>query len=400
MLPRSLLLTTLLGLVVCRAQAQQPITRQQAIDAALARGPRVAVAAADTSLAGAQLSIAHAWQNPTVTGEYTQSPPQRHLTFEVPLDFPWLRSARVGAARLAASASRYRFEGERASARFDAEVAYTRALAARGHADIGRRSALESDTLLRITVVRRDAGDASDLDVQLATVSAGQLFNDAQRDSLDALGLVLELQAIMGLPADHPSVMLADSLSLPAESPLATGGPTLAVAAARADLDAEERNLSFESRSRLPVPSLIAGFETGDPNGSGGGVLLPTIGVSLPLPLLNQNRGPIGVARANRDRAQARLAVAERESMVQIARALRERGGAVERATRAAQLVQSANRITAMSRTAYVEGAAGLASVLEAQRNARDVLGRYIDDLATANLADAALRLAAAEQMP
>ena len=392
-------LTAIHGLVVFAAQAQQPVTRQQAIEAARARGPRVTVAAADTSLARAQLAIARAFQNPTVTGEYTKSPPQRHLTIDLPLDFPWLRAARTGAARLAASAGRYRFAGERAGARFDADVAYTRALAAQGHADITRRSALDADTLLRMSVVRRDAGDASELDVQLATVSAGQLFNDAQRDSVEAIGLLLEIQAIMGLPADRVTIALADSLVLPDDSIVTPGGPTLAVAAARADLAAQERTLSLESRSLLPAPSLLAGVETGDPGGTEG-ELLPLIGVSISLPLLNRNRGPIAAARANRDRAQAKLAVAEQESIGQIARAMRERRAAVERATRAAQLVESANRITAMSRTAYVEGAAGLASVLETQRNARETLGRYIDDLAAANLADAALRLATTTETP
>jgi len=49
-----------------------------------------------------------------------------------------------------------------------------------------------------------------------------------------------------------------------------------------------------------------------------------------------------------------------------------------------------------MSLQAYGEGAVALASVLEAQRNAREALGRYIDDLAAADAAAAATRLVAA----
>ena len=56
-------------------------------------------------------------------------------------------------------------------------------------------------------------------------------------------------------------------------------------------------------------------------------------------------------------------------------------------------LVESANRIAAMSLAAYREGAQGLAAVLEAQRNARDILSQYIDDLADAWIATATLRL-------
>ena len=53
-----------------------------------------------------------------------------------------------------------------------------------------------------------------------------------------------------------------------------------------------------------------------------------------------------------------------------------------------------------MSRTAYVEGASGLPAVLEAQRNAREALARYIDDLAAANLAAAAVHLYTASVAP
>jgi cobalt-zinc-cadmium efflux system outer membrane protein len=378
---------------------ERAITRREAIDSAVARGPRVSVAVADTSVARAELSIARSIQNPTFLAEYTRSVPQQHFTVDLPLDLPWLRSARISAAQSAAGASRYRFAFERAGAAFDADVAYTRALAAQAHAELSRRSAVEADTLLRMTALRRDAGDASELDVQLATVSAGQQINDALRDSIDAVASVLELQVVMGLPADQIRVTLADSLGLPDRTAAPSVGTTLNVAAAQADLAAQERTVALEQRAFFPAPSITAGFENRDPTGAESGIL-PVFGISIPLPLFNQNRGPIAVARANRDRAVAKLAVARRESGEQIARAERERAAAFVRATRGRDLVENANRVTAMSRIAYVEGAAGLATVIESRRTAREALGRFIDDVAAANLADAALRLATAVETP
>jgi len=46
-----------------------------------------------------------------------------------------------------------------------------------------------------------------------------------------------------------------------------------------------------------------------------------------------------------------------------------------------------------MSLTAYREGQSSLPNVLEAQRNARDILGQYVDDLAEAWIASAELRV-------
>ncbi|HJP59744.1 MAG TPA: TolC family protein, partial [Gemmatimonadaceae bacterium] len=127
-----------------------------------------------------------------------------------------------------------------------------------------------------------------------------------------------------------------------------------------------------------------------DPSESG---LLPTVGVSIPLPILNRNRGAIAQAEAERARARAELELARLETRTAIARAQRQRTVALERIRRDQQLVESANRIVAMSLTAYREGAQGLPAVLEAQRNARDILSQYIDDVAEAWIASAVVRL-------
>ena len=66
--------------------------------------------------------------------------------------------------------------------RFDVEVAYTLALAAQERARVSRRTADDADSLLMMARARRDAGDASELDVLLATMAAGQLANSALSD--------------------------------------------------------------------------------------------------------------------------------------------------------------------------------------------------------------------------
>jgi outer membrane protein TolC len=109
--------------------------------------------------------------------------------------------------------------------------------------------------------------------------------------------------------------------------------------------------------------------------------------------LLDRNRGPIAQAKAERERAAAELTLARVESETSVARARRERAIALARATRDRALIASADRVAAMSLRGYQEGALTLPNVLEAQRAARDVLGQYIDDLAAAWNASAALRV-------
>src|SRR5437870_12553181 len=186
---------------------QQPVTRADAAAAALIRGARVALGRADTAAALGAVRTARAFPNPTVSGSYTKDTPNYHAVGELPLDLPWLRGARIGAAESARDAARYRFAFERAAIRFDVDTTYTRSLAAALLARLSRRTALDADSLLRIAEVRRDVGELGELDVRLAAVTAGQLTNAAADDSLAALEKLLSLQLQMGLTGDQPAIL-------------------------------------------------------------------------------------------------------------------------------------------------------------------------------------------------
>jgi cobalt-zinc-cadmium efflux system outer membrane protein len=149
--------------------------------------------------------------------------------------------------------------------------------------------------------------------------------------------------------------------------------------------------LSFAHGSRF-APSIEFGFDKGDPASSTPDQVLPVIGFSLPVPLFNWGGGEITRAAAERDRASAELELTRRETDAAVSRARRELVAARERVRRSAALVTSATRVAAMSLQAYSEGAVAVATVLEAQRNAREILAGYIDDLAAADAAARTLR--------
>ena len=381
---RALLLLTML---VPAVSAQQPVTRADAVAAALARGARIVIGRADTSAALGEARAARAFPNPTFSGSYTKDTPNYHALADLPLDMPWLRSPRIGAAEAARDAARYRFAFERAAIRFDVDTTYTRSLAAALHARLSRRTAEDADSLLRIAEVRREVGDVSELDVRLAAVNAGQLANTALDDSLAALNVLLSLQLQMGLSGDTAAITLRDTLAVPDDSTFpSSSGELLPVAAAAASLRSAERAVSFAHGSRF-APSIEIGFERGDPASATPDQLLPVIGFSLPVPLFNWGSGEITRATAERDRAHAELELTRRETDAAVSRARRELVAARERVRRSAALVTSATRVAAMSLQAYGEGAVAVANVLEAQRNVREILARYIDDLAAADTA-------------
>jgi cobalt-zinc-cadmium efflux system outer membrane protein len=207
----------------------------------------------------------------------------------------------------------------------------------------------------------------------------------------------------MGLSGAAPAIALADSLEMPASSPgaNATGNPNesasatgtpLSVASAEAAARAAELGVLLGHRQRFGAPSLTFGFDQHDPGGQGNGIL-PMVGISVPLPILNRNEAAVQLAEAQRDRAQGELALARLESSAALARARRELASALVRATRSGQQVAVANRVAAMSLLAYREGAAALPSALEAQRTAREALTTYVNDLAAAHNAASLSRL-------
>lgn len=391
-------------LVVCGlpVRAQRPVTRAEAVRIALSGGARLALARADSAAARARVLTARALPNPSLAASYSKSAPQKHVALEIPFDTPWSRGPRIRAATALGRAARLRMLSERAAAFVEVDTTYTQALAAESRFQLSRQTARDADSLRSMTQSRRDAGDASDLDVDLATVTAGQQWNIASTDSLNFMSTMLTLQTLMGLSADSGAIVLTDSLRLEAadtaltppaglDDPVAgglpaSGSPSISplgtpnVVAAEASFQAAELALTRERRSVISFPSLSVGVEFGDPDAPG---LLPTFGVVLPLPLLNRNQGPIAEASAERDRALAELSVARLEARQRLVEALREREVLRLRVARDADLVVRAQRVASRSLTAYREGASALPAVLESRRSARDVLGQYIDDLAS-----------------
>ena len=371
------------------------MTRMAAVASAIAHGGRLRLAIADTAAAFAQWRVARVFENPILTAEYSKSAPQYHLTLDLPFDYPWLRSTRIAAADASRDAARFRYAFERAAVALDADTTYTRALAALEKLRLSRRNAIDADSLRRIAIARRDAGDASELDVELATVTAGQQANAAAADSLTLISTLLDLQTVIGvsLPAPTaPTIVLTDSLVAPADSIVARTGEPLPIAAANAALKSASLAVRLQRRSLFAATSLTTGFETHDPSGDETGIL-PVIGLAIPFPLFNRNGAQVAVAQAEASRAQAERDVAILETRAAIARTEREREIALANVARDQTLVASANRVATLSLTAYREGAAPLATAIEAQRNAREILAQYIDDLAAAWIATAALRV-------
>ena len=178
--------------------AQRTITRAEAIRIALDHSARAAALASDTVAADAQLRAARAYPNPTFTAGYSKSVPQNHFTVEIPVELPTVRRARTRAAAATRASIHNAFLADRVVLELDVDTMYTRAALALHHLDASNATALDARQLWQLSEARRTAGDASDLDVELARVNAEQLASVASGDTAAATDAMLELQAAMG----------------------------------------------------------------------------------------------------------------------------------------------------------------------------------------------------------
>jgi len=380
-------------------EAQQPLSRSEAIQTALGKSVLVTAISADTLAASARLRSAREYPNPSLTMSYSKDAPQNHFSFDIPLDLPGIRGPRVRAAEAARTSARFGFLAGRAAIELNVDTMYTTAQGAGLRAALSHEIALDAAKLLSDTRARRDAGDASDLDVNLAEVSAEQAANVANADSLEAIDTRLELQAAMGLRGDTIMVTLRDSLTAPdygrvgvLSGPAPTPASTPAVAAASAAVTSAQQTLLFQRRSVFGVPSIQLGADAKDPTGAEKG-LLPTVGIALPIPFFNRNGGAIAAAHAEVARAQAELTIAQLNAATELARAYRTRTVAESRVARDRTIMDAATRNVSMAERAYTAGELALGSILETRRAQYDAQAQYVTDLVSANVAAALVRV-------
>jgi cobalt-zinc-cadmium efflux system outer membrane protein len=309
------------------------------------------------------------------------------------------RSNRRASADAGIAAAGGRFED--AARLLDASVvkAYVAAAVAARSAALTRASAASFARTVTLAREREAAGDISAAERAQVEIAAGKLLADAAQADLGAANARRSLAALL----NRPSVALAedlDALAAGGEEP-GPAGDDGGILAKRPDLlalDAAVRradaDLALQKAFRVPDPTLQVQYEREPPdqrNTFG-------FGVSFPLPLFNRNAGAIRAASvaaesARRDLARGRVRTeqdlaATREAL-EIAR---ERAGRL-----AGELVPKATSVRDTVRYAYEQGGASLLELLEAERNANDLLvaaAAAQGDLAAARADYRAARLA------
>ena len=390
-----------------QSAAAAPLTLEEAYRIAASANPALLSARAQLSAVQGQLAEARAplWNNPSLSLESSRSripiPGESFSAWQAGVSQTFEIAGQQGWRRQAAQADIAAYEATiahtRALLRAEVEQAFVQVLA------LQERAAIERDTVAIVEQAadtvrrRREAGQVSRLDDNLARVEADRARNQlVQLDEQLTLARA-QLAALLQLPpAELPEVAgelerragytLEDLLDVSSRRPQL-------IALARREEGARSR-LAFERAARYP--DLTLGIFTGRTGPPELRENVVGLGVSLPLPLFRRNQAGIGRATTELTQAQIEQRAVQRDVAAEV-RAQWQRVGQLEaRARRLREQVLPAledNR--RLSQTALREGEIGIAELLLVNRQVAETRRDLLDAQTALRQARIALERAA-----
>jgi outer membrane protein, heavy metal efflux system len=321
------------------------------------------------------------------------------------------RGLRREAARQMAEAARARLEGARLRLAFEVHSAYLRAAAS--EADLSAL-AETTDVFRRVEESGRSRlaeGDISRFDQSRLQIERARYETLLARARLALAGASRELTLLiapdsvgsrtMVLPSERLGELAAVAPVADPETALLEAAGRADVRAAEAEVEAAEAALTLQRRLRVPDVTLSGGYKH-QADGYRGAV----VGVSVPLPLWDRNRGGVAEAEANLAAARTRREMAFRGAEGEIRRTWEARRSLEERMRVIGEtLLPESAGLLETARLAYAEGEMTLVELLDAAdayRGAREsvtaLLAEYLN--ATYEMERATGRLLATPTAP
>ena len=380
------------------------MTLREVFDSARSNSPVLGAAKARVRAARGGLSSARTWSNPIVSFEsqqmseqapgVTTSQRETMTTAMLPLEPLYQRGPRIKRAQALIRAGEADVLTQRQQLAVDVAGVFYQVALAQVNVAATRSLAQWLDTVVTYNSVRVREGVTAEADLIRSELERDHVLNDLAMAESDLARAQADLQTFVG--GRSQGVLLVDIDSLPlntARTALADRVTRPEVEAARERMVASEAGTSAERRRFLRELGAMVGTK----NAAGTRSLIA--GFTIPFPLLDQNRGSITAARAEREVAQSELEQEKRNADADLvgagsaARILSQRV-ATFGSGRAGYLARAedARRIAL---GAYREGGTSLLQVIDAARAWKEARNSYFETLFAQHLA--VIRLMVAE---
>lgn len=397
------------------ADQPSPLSLDQAQSIALQKNWDQLAADLDVAIANAQRDTAREYPNPTLSassahiathggnqtalgGSLWDRSYDTIVSFSQPLEVGGKRGYRYASSEANYEAVLATRADLRRNFIVSVVQSYVSAALAQEIENLTNDSAAHLEKEAELARVRFQSGDIAESDLSQIEIAAQQFKLQAGTARANALASKLQLSFLLGREKPEQDFILADELDRLAERP----APEIPVAeVSRPDLVAAlqnerkaEQDLRLQKAQRMPDPTVLIQYEHQPPDLSN----TVGIGVSLPLPLWNRNKGAIRAAALARD--QADLGVAKRRAQIasEIAAARKSYEEASSRWTEYKNVIRPrADRVRESVSLSYEKGSASLLDLLQAQRSDNDVRLAAAQAAADTIIARAALQAAVTE---
>jgi outer membrane protein TolC len=282
--------------------------------------PDLAVARAQWLVAEAGAKTAGARPNPSVTATPSYdsgisgnpSPWLIPVSLDIPIETAGKRGKRLAMAEKIAESAHWNFYSAAWQIRSSVRAALLEFSAAQQRAELLQKQSAAENEIVRRLQQRLDAGSISRPELTLVQIAADQTqleFSGAQSKLADtrsrlAEALGLPLAALEGIQFDADFSMVLSSSLTSGEARRAALLGRSDIRAALADYAAAEADLRLQVAKQYPDLHLGPAYAWN--NGSAGDSAW-SLGVTLELPILDQNQGPIAEAKAKRELAAAKF---------------------------------------------------------------------------------------------
>ncbi|MFZ5734402.1 MAG: TolC family protein [Pseudomonadota bacterium] len=373
------------------AQAVSPLSLRDAVQRALGSNPRLTAADRDIGIATGRRVQAGAIPNPEVsfeadnvlgTGAYrgTKSA-ETTLQLGQLIELGGKRSARVAAGSAELDAAYYQRSAVRLEVISDAAVAFFNVLGAQRRIAIFDTHAAALQRLIPLLQRRVDAGASSFAEVARAQVAADLVRADRERARTSLAIAKLELATLMGVSrvdfgqatGDFTRTGIVPSFGVIRRA--VEGNPQLVkFTALRAQRDAELLIARLKA-----VPDLRAGVAWRHFNDTNDNAV--RVGVSIPIPVFDQNRGGILEAQEQRAKVEAEASIARAGLLLTLGRAYETLSGAAKEAEILRGSLPNARRAVESMESGYSQGRFTLLELLDVHNSAAQAALRELDAL-------------------
>ena len=325
-----------------------------------------AAAKLDLSVSQADLSAAKKFTDPTLSAEYGNNSDWdiamgQSLSFELGKTISFgKRAARIAVARHNLDATDAGLQLFALDLRAEATLAFIDALLARDLAQIGMQNAENMQALYHSDSLRHATGELSEIDVMQTRLEANIAKQEYLALQVDYRNALVELDLLMGRPAMSTRA-LAGTLATPLRNynlqSLLQGADTL-----RLDI-AQQRHLALASESELTQ-------------------VRRAVGVSIPLPVSNLNRGDIRSSQYKAQQANMQTDIMRQQAQAEIIKAYNNYRSAIDRlADYNTVIIRNARQVLDGKLYAYQRGETSLLEVINAQHTYNELQQAYAECL-------------------